>query len=277
MDGEQGADGHIAIAGIAKTYDDDGTAVPALQPIDLAIRTREFVVLLGPSGCGKTTLLRMIGGLVRPSAGTLTIAGRPLWHDGRRDKIALAELGMVFQDANLFPWLTVEDNIALPLRLRGMKKSERRARAQALCRLVGIAGFERRRPRALSGGMRQRAAIARALSGAPRILLMDEPFGALDAMTRDQMNLELQQIHRDSGCTVVLVTHSIAEAVFLADRVVLLSPRPGRIETITPVPFARPRTIELQATPEFQAIVLALRRRLKSSAGAPTFEAQEAP
>jgi NitT/TauT family transport system ATP-binding protein len=121
--------------------------------------------------------------------------------------------------------------------------------------------------------MRQRAAIARALSGEPRILLMDEPFGALDAMTRDQMNLELQQIHATSGCTVVLVTHSIAEAVFLADRIVLLSPRPGRIETITPVPFARPRTIELQATPEFQAIVLALRRQLKSSAAAPTLEA----
>ncbi|MBI3514377.1 MAG: ABC transporter ATP-binding protein, partial [Proteobacteria bacterium] len=170
----------------------------------------------------------------------------------------------------LFPWLTVEDNIALPLRLRGMPKTERRARAGALCRMVGIAGFERRRPRALSGGMRQRAAIARALSCDPKILLMDEPFGALDAMTRDQMNLELQHIHATSGCTVVLVTHSIPEAVFLADRIVLLSARPGRIVEITPVPFARPRTIELQATSEFQKIVLALRQRLTSGAPDPT-------
>jgi NitT/TauT family transport system ATP-binding protein len=267
--------GRIEIAGIAKTYDEGGTAVPALLPLDLSIRAREFVVLLGPSGCGKTTLLRMIGGLVRPSAGELAIAGRTLWRDGRRDKTALAELGMVFQDANLFPWLSVEDNIALPLRLRGVPKAERRARAQALCRLVGIAGFERRRPRALSGGMRQRAAIARALAGEPRILLMDEPFGALDAMTRDQMNLELLRIHATSGCTVVLVTHSIAEAVFLADRIVLLSPRPGRIETVAAVPFARPRTIELQATPDFQAIVLDLRRRLKLRAEAPILAQQE--
>jgi NitT/TauT family transport system ATP-binding protein len=270
MDREEPAEGwQIEIAGVAKTYDDDGAAVPALQPIDLAIRPREFVVLLGPSGCGKTTLLRMIGGLVRPSAGRLSIAGRDLWPDGRRDKGALAALGMVFQDANLFPWLTIEDNIALPLRLRGRAKAERRARAAALCRLVGIAGFERRRPRALSGGMRQRAAIARALSVDPRILLMDEPFGALDAMTRDQMNLELQQIHQASGCTTVLVTHSITEAVFLADRIVLLSPRPGRIDTVTDVPFARPRTIELQASPDFQAIVLALRQRLKSISPGP--------
>ena len=259
----------IEIAGIAKTYDDDGARVSALAPIDLAIKPREFVVLLGPSGCGKTTLLRMIGGLVRPSAGQLRIDGRDLWPDGRRDKRALAELGMVFQDANLFPWLTVEDNIALPLRLRGIAKAARRERAGALCRLVGIAGFERRRPRALSGGMRQRAAIARALSVDPRILLMDEPFGALDAMTRDQMNLELQQIHQASGCTTVLVTHSISEAVFLADRIVLLSPRPGRIESVTNVPFARPRTIELQASAAFQAIVLALRQRLTSAARGP--------
>src|SRR5260221_7627316 len=149
MDGEP--DPHIAIAGIAKTYGEGGAAVPALLPLDLSIRAKEFVVLLGPSGCGKTTLLRMIGGLVRPSAGDLAIAGRPLWHDGRRDQGALAELGMVFQDANLFPWLTVEDNIALPLRLRGIAKAERRARAQALCRLGGIAGVARPPPPAPSG------------------------------------------------------------------------------------------------------------------------------
>jgi NitT/TauT family transport system ATP-binding protein len=253
----------IEIAGVSKTYGQGASGVLALTPVNLTIRPREFVVLLGPSGCGKTTLLRMLGGLIRPSAGTLHIGNRPLWNSDQRDKAALAELGMVFQDANLFPWLTIEDNIALPLRLRGVPKQERRAKAAELCKLVGISGFEQRLPRELSGGMRQRTAIARALSCDPNILLMDEPFGALDAMTRDQMNLELQRIQQASGCTVVLVTHSITEAVFLADRVVLLSPRPGRVESIIETPFPRPRAIDLQSTPEFQAIALELRQQLK--------------
>lgn len=253
----------IEISGVSKTYGQGEAGVLALTPVDLTIRPREFVVLLGPSGCGKTTLLRMLGGLIRPSAGTLRIGNRPLWNNDQRDKAALAELGMVFQDANLLPWLTIEDNIALPLRLRGMPKQERRAKAAELCKLVGISGFERRLPRQLSGGMRQRAAIARALSCSPHILLMDEPFGALDAMTRDQMNLELQRIQQASGCTVVLVTHSITEAVFLADRIVLLSPRPGRVESIIETPFPRPRGIDLQSTPEFQSIAQHLRQQLK--------------
>ena len=257
------SDSKIEIAGVTKTYGQGDTGVLALAPVDLTIRPREFVVLLGPSGCGKTTLLRMLGGLIRPTGGMLRIGSRSLWNDNERDKAALAELGMVFQDANLFPWLTIEDNIALPLRLRGMSKDERRAKAADLCKLVGISGFERRLPRQLSGGMRQRAAIARALSCDPHILLMDEPFGALDAMTRDQMNLELQRIQQASGCTVVLVTHSITEAVFLADRIVLLSPRPGRIESVIETPFARPRGIDLQSTPEFQSIAQHLRQQLK--------------
>ena len=152
-----------------------------------------------------------------------------------------AEFGLVFQDANLFPWFTVVDNVALPLKLRGVSRGERRARAIELCATVGLTGFEDSYPRELSGGMRQRAAIARALACDPSVLLMDEPFGALDAMTRDRMNLELQQIHAVSGATVVFVTHSISEAVFLADRVVLLTPRPGRIRSITPVDLPRPR------------------------------------
>jgi len=253
----------IEIAGISKTYGQGSGAVLALTPVELTIRPREFVVLLGPSGCGKTTLLRMLGGLIRPTSGTLRIGGRALWNGETRNKDALSELGMVFQEANLFPWLTIEDNIALPLQLRGVPKKERREKAAELCKLVGITGFERKLPRQLSGGMRQRAAIARALSCDPHILLMDEPFGALDAMTRDQMNLELQRIQQASGCTVVLVTHSINEAVFLADRIVLLSPRPGRVESIVDTPFPRPRAIDLQSTPEFQSIAVHLRQQLK--------------
>ena len=169
---------------------------------------------------------------------------------------------MVFQEANLFPWLTIEDNVALPLELQGVPRAARIARARELLALVGIAGFENRRPRELSGGMRQRAAIARALAGNPEILLMDEPFGALDAMTREQMNIELQRIWMETRQTIVLVTHSIHEAVFLADRIVLLSPRPGRIDRIIEVKAPRPRVAEIEANAEFQSTVLGLRQRL---------------
>ena len=222
----------IGLAGVEKRFATPQGEVHALARTDFSVAKGEFVVLLGPSGCGKTTMLRLIAGLIEPSAGSVAIAGRALWAGGARDARAVRDLGVVFQEANLFPWLSVEDNIALPLRLRGVGLAERRARARELTRLVGIDGFEKRWPRELSGGMRQRAAIARALSYEPDVLLMDEPFGALDAMTRDTMNLELQRIWQATGKTIVLVTHSIAEAVFLADRVVLLSPRPGRIDTI---------------------------------------------
>ena len=252
----------IDLKRVEKWYGTRDEPVHALSATDLAVAEKEFVVLLGPSGCGKTTLLRMIGGLLAPTSGTLDVEGKPLWVGGGRQPDALADLGMVFQDANLFPWMTIEQNIALPLELKGWDKARRLARAHELCRLVGIAGFEKRWPRELSGGMRQRAAIARALSYDPRILLMDEPFGALDAMTRDAMNIELQRLWLATGKTIVLVTHSIGEAVFLADRIVLLSPRPGRIDTILDVPFARPRSTDVQASPEFQAIVKRLRHRL---------------
>jgi NitT/TauT family transport system ATP-binding protein len=252
----------VRLAKLGKTYESRGAQVHALAPTDLEIRAGEMLVLLGPSGCGKTTLLRMIAGLLAPSEGSIQIAGRDLWTNGTRQGEAVAELGVVFQDANLFPWLSIENNIALPLELRGLAKDKRLARAHQLMSLVGISGFETRWPRELSGGMRQRAAIARALSYDPHILLMDEPFGALDAMTRDALNLELQRIWMETAKTVILVTHSITEAVFLADRIVLLSPRPGRIDTIYDVPFARPRNIELQSTPEFQQIARDLRQRL---------------
>lgn len=252
----------IALRAIEKWYGTRDRPVHALSSTDLDVGARELVVLLGPSGCGKTTLLRMIGGLIEPTSGELSIVGKPLWARGERQSEALADLGMVFQEANLFPWLSIEDNIALPLELKAMGHAERRARAHELMKLVGIGGFERRWPRELSGGMRQRAAIARALSYDPKILLMDEPFGALDAMTRDALNIELERIFLATEKSIVLVTHSITEAVFLADRIVLLSPRPGRIDRIVDVPFPRPRTLELQATTAFQEIVLSLRERL---------------
>jgi len=252
----------IVLSGIEQLFRTKDQEVLALTEIDLTISAGEFLVLLGPSGCGKTTLLRIIAGLQQPTNGSVEVGGNSLWRNASRNDAVMAELGVVFQEANLFPWMTIEDNIALPLKLRGVGKSERRKRARELCEMVGITGFEKRWPRELSGGMRQRAAIARALSCRPKILLMDEPFGALDAMTRDQMNSELQRIWMDSGCTVILVTHSIREAVFLADRVLLLSPRPGRMDTIRDIPIARPRDIYVQSTAEFQEIETDLRRRL---------------
>ena len=252
----------ILLSAVEKRFETRSGPVVALSPTDLAIGERELVVLLGPSGCGKTTMLRLIAGLEAPSGGRVQVGGRDLWAGGARDPAAVASLGVVFQDANLFPWYTIEQNVALPLAMRGMGRAERRREAHALAATVGLAGFEQRWPRELSGGMRQRAAIARALSYHPSILLMDEPFGALDAMTRDAMNLELQRIWMQTGCTVVLVTHSISEAVFLADRIVLLSPRPGRIDHVVAVDFPRPRPVSIQGDPRFAALCAELRARL---------------
>ena len=251
-------------AGVEKRFSTNERTVLAVDRMDLSIRGGEFLVLLGPSGCGKTTILRMIAGLIRPSAGTIFIGPNDLWLGEQRNSEVTKELGVVFQDANLFPWYSVEKNVSLPLKLRGIEKQERLAKAKELCELVGISGFETAWPRQLSGGMRQRAAIARSLSYEPHILLMDEPFGALDAITRDQLNLELQRIWLRQKCTIVFVTHSISEAVFMGDRVLLLSPRPGRIDTVIEVPFPRPRPTSIQATLEFQNIVQRLRDRLEA-------------
>lgn len=252
----------LELVAVSKAFQSRQGTVAALEDVSLSVARREFVALVGRSGCGKTTLLRILAGLVTPTRGRVFAAGRPLWNDGERDSDTIGRLGIVFQDAHLFPWYTVEDNIALPLKLRGVGKRERRGTAHELCARVGLSGFERSYPRELSGGMRQRVAIARALSYRPGILLMDEPFGALDALTRDRMNLELQELAAAFDATVVLVTHSIREAVFLADRVVLLSPRPGRIRSITPVDFPRPRRLDLEAVPQFQDIVRTLRSQL---------------
>jgi len=256
------SEAEIALRGVSKLYRTRDRETLALTDIDLGIRRQEFVALVGQSGCGKTTMLRILAGLIKPTTGEVTVARRPLWDGDRRDDDALRKLGLVFQDANLFPWYTVEENIALPLLLRGAGKAERRRRANELCELVGLEGFTKALPRELSGGMRQRVAIARSLSYDPEILLLDEPFGALDAMTRDKMNMELQRIAGATHATVVLVTHSIAEAVFLADRVVLLSARPGRIRSITEVDAPHPRALDVTAQTGFQEKVIALRGQL---------------
>ncbi|GGA59944.1 sulfonate ABC transporter ATP-binding lipoprotein [Nitratireductor aestuarii] len=258
-----GNNNSITLNGAEKYFGVRGHGVQALTPTTLDIKGGEMTILLGPSGCGKTTMLRMIAGLETPTAGSIEVGGANLWSNGNRNVDALKQLGMVFQEANLFPWLTIEENIALPLKLRGIDKAGRQAKAAELCKLVGISGFEKRFPKELSGGMRQRAAIARALSYDPNILLMDEPFGALDAITRDTMNGELQRIWMETGKTVVLVTHSITEAVFLASRIILLSPRPGRVQEIIDVPFERPRDSSIHKLPEFQSIVAHLRTQLE--------------
>jgi NitT/TauT family transport system ATP-binding protein len=252
----------IELRGVSKLFKSRSRETLALTDINLGIRKEEFVTLVGQSGCGKTTMLRILAGLIQPTTGEVRIKDRSLWRGSSRDESALRQLGLVFQDAHLFPWYTVEDNISLPLALRKVDKKERRKRAHELGELVGLTGFEKALPRELSGGMRQRVAIARALSYDPEILLMDEPFGALDAMTRDKMNMELQRIAQATSATVVLVTHSIAEAVFLADRVVLLSARPGRIRSITEIPAKRPRQLEVTAEPGFQDRVVDLRHQL---------------
>jgi NitT/TauT family transport system ATP-binding protein len=249
----------LKIQGVGRDFVTRSGVTHAVAGVDLSIERGEFVALIGRSGCGKTTLLRMIGGLLAPSAGTIEVDGKNLWRGTHVDESAITKLGFVFQESNLFPWLSVLDNIALPLKLRGASKTDRRARAAELAALVGLSGFEKSYPRELSGGMRQRAAIARALSTEPELLLMDEPFGALDALTRERMNLELQRIVLETTSTVVFVTHDIPEAVFLADRVVHMTPRPGRVRQILPYTEAKPRDVDITTTPEFNEIVRTLR------------------
>ncbi|MBI1200897.1 MAG: ATP-binding cassette domain-containing protein [Rhodopseudomonas sp.] len=246
----------IGLKAVAKTYmTRSGDAVHAVNRVDLDIARGEFVSLLGPSGCGKTTILRMIAGLEPPTSGEIVMRGEAVWQKGRRSAVATRDMAMMFQEARLLPWFNIEENIALPLRLRGEDEKSRLEKARSLCSTVGLSGFERARPSNLSGGMRQRAALARALGTEPQALLLDEPFGALDAMTRDQMNIELQRVCLARGVTVALVTHSIAEAVFLSDRIVALAPRPSRVVDIYTVPFERPRPVELQRSAAFQQLV----------------------
>jgi NitT/TauT family transport system ATP-binding protein len=225
----------IEASGIVKIYPTvSGEPVLAPDHLDMAVRDGEFVCLVGPSGCGKSTLLRLLAGLDRADAGTITLAGKRI--DGPS-----AEIGVVFQQATLLPWLTVWQNVTVPLRVGGHRIGEREGAVRDLLGIAGLQGFENKYPYELSGGMQQRVAIVRALVRDPKLLLMDEPFGALDALTREKMNAELQRIWLASRKTVVLITHSIDEAVFLGDRVVVMSARPGRIVREIAVNLPRPR------------------------------------
>jgi len=225
----------IDLNGVAKRFAlDNGQHLEALRDIQLQVRDGEFVALLGPSGCGKSTVLRLAAALERPSQGTVSVYGR--------DPVELARshrLGVAFQDHALLPWLDVAANIALPFKVAGLAVDENRI--ADLIKLIGLVGFERARPRQLSGGMRQRVAIARSLVLNPDVLLLDEPFGALDAVTRRHMNVELQRTWSEQRITTLLVTHSVEEALFLADRIVVMQGKPGRIARVVDVPFERPR------------------------------------
>jgi NitT/TauT family transport system ATP-binding protein len=229
---------------IKKVYHTNQGQVEALAGVSFEVEAGEFLCLVGPSGCGKTTLLRILGALLAPTSGGVRLNGQGLTSPRR-------EISFVFQKANLMPWRTVLDNVALPLEVQGVDKTEARHRSQELLRLVGLPDFERAYPAQLSGGMQQRVAIARALIYGPAILLLDEPFGSLDALTREVLNVELLRIWRMRRQTGVMVTHSIQEAVFLADRVLVMSPRPGRIKAALPISLPRPRCLEMISDERF--------------------------
>ncbi len=239
----------LTIRGVSKGFEVRGAWLSVLEDIDLEIPAGSLTAVIGPSGCGKSTILRIAMSLERPDSGEVAIGG-----EAAAAVSASGELGVAFQDPALLPWRSVEANIALPLDILGRNSDAARARIQGLIELVGLAGFEQAVPGELSGGMRQRVAIARALVTEPSILLLDEPFGALDQILRRQMNIELQRIWLETRATTLLVTHGIDEAVFLADRVVILRTRPGRIGEIVPVDFARPRPEALFRDPEFHRV-----------------------
>ncbi|MFC5503552.1 ABC transporter ATP-binding protein [Lysinimonas soli] len=250
----------VSVTGVGKVFAGGrGSTVTALDDVSVDIAAGEFVSLIGPSGCGKSTLLRLIADLDSASTGTVTVFGKSA-RQARLDQ----DYGIAFQQAGLLPWRTVRENIELPLELHGAGRAARRARASELIELVGLGEFGDRHPDQLSGGMQQRVAIARSLAESPRLLLMDEPFGALDEMTRERMQTELARLRAETGAAVVFVTHSIPEAVYLSDRVVVMSPRPGRIVDIVDVTLggASARTDELREDAHFFERVSAVREAL---------------
>lgn len=251
----------IEFDAVGKTYRAaDGRPIKAVDSVSATIRDGEFIAILGPSGCGKSTLMMMLAGLLSQTEGAIRYKGKPVSGPQR-------EFGVVFQDPILFPWRNVIQNVKLPAEVRGTSRGQQTERAREMINLVGLAGFETKYPNELSGGMQQRVAIARALTLDPKLILMDEPFGALDAMTREQMNLELQRISLATGATVVFVTHSIAEAAFLADRVFVMSGRPSTVRAVISIDIPRPRKIELMNTDLFGKYVSQLRTVLSAGEG----------
>jgi NitT/TauT family transport system ATP-binding protein len=251
----------IALAGVGMTYRAESGVVEALRDISITVDRGELLALVGPSGCGKSTLLRIIAGLRPATTGQVAVDGRPVVRP-------IPAVGMVFQAPVLLRWRTILDNVLLAAELSGLEPQAYRARAEALLSLVGLDGFADKRPRELSGGMQQRTSLCRALLLDPPLLLMDEPFGALDAMTRDELNLELLRVWGEGSAarkTIVFVTHSIPEAVFLADRVVVMTPRPGRVARTFDVPLPRPRTVAGRADPGFGALALAIHETLTAA------------
>ncbi len=243
----------ISVSGLNKSYATrDGEAIFALSEVNLEITRGEFLTVVGPSGCGKTTLLKILAGILQKSSGSVLVNGNPIEGPSR-------QLGVVFQEPLLLPWRNILENIMVPIEIQGRDRETSMVNARQLLQLVGLSGFEQKYPRELSGGMQQRVGIARALIHDPDFLLMDEPFGALDAMTREQMNLELLDIWAAKKKTVLLVTHSIAEAVFLADRIVVMSPRPGRISEIIDVDLPRPRHLNMINSDDFGKYVKRVR------------------
>jgi NitT/TauT family transport system ATP-binding protein len=253
------ADEYIRIEGLSKTFGNQRDSVLALDNIDCSIRQGSFVTIVGPSGCGKSTLLRILAGLLDYDLGSVVLDGQPI-RGTRRD------VGVVFQSSILLPWRTILDNVLLPAEVLGLDMKQARERAMQLLHMVRLDGFEHKLPRQLSGGMQQRASIARALLHDPKILLMDEPFGALDAMTRERMNLELQRIWMESGKTVVLITHSIPEAVFLGDMVLVMSARPGKLQQVLRIDLPRPRGMGVMSDPAFAAAADSIRERFSHAA-----------
>ncbi len=247
----------LEIKGLSKSFSVKGKTFEALHEVDLSVGDKEFICLLGPSGCGKTTLLRIMAGLERPTSGAVLLDGVPIEGPG-------PQRGMVFQEYSLFPWRTILDNVAFGLELKGVSRDERFEKARKYLKAVGLAGFENSYPHELSGGMKQRVAIVRALVNNPKALFMDEPFGALDAQTRNIMQSELLRIWQEQQKTVVFVTHSVDEAIYLADRVVIMSARPGQISEIIAIDVPRPRVRTSSEVNRYREKVLSVLKALRN-------------